>query len=52
MKRDCRTAAPPSANDARQSLNTYAAAQGLAKDEYYQTMCRLADELDRRAFPG
>jgi hypothetical protein len=29
-----------------------AAALGLAKDEYYGILCRLADELERNALPG
>ena len=29
-----------------------AAALGLAKDEYYHALCRLADELELTALPG
>ena len=29
-----------------------AAALGLARDEYYRILCRLADELELNAFPG
>jgi hypothetical protein len=29
-----------------------AAVLGLAKDEYYRALCRLADELDQTASPG
>ena len=29
-----------------------AAALGLAREEYYHTLCQLADELERKAVPG
>jgi hypothetical protein len=29
-----------------------AAALGLGRDEYYEALCRLADELEGKAFPG
>jgi hypothetical protein len=31
--------------NARQSLNAQVAALGLPRDEYYTTLCELADEL-------